>query len=116
MKSLYLQRLKNYKRVIQKLIKYVDYYEKELDYRGNVYNSDAEKFYNNCGVKVNEYAFEYISPNREVELMRTKHCIKYALNMCKSKNMLTLIDEKGERYKLKFDCKNCEMAVLKPCK
>ena len=107
------ERLKNYKHEQQKPLKYVDYTQKEIDYRGNVYNKDAEDFYNKCGVDVKEYAYEKAKPKREVEIMRTKHCIKYALNMCKSPANLYLIDEKGERYKLNFDCKNCEMVILK---
>ena len=47
-----------------------------------------------------------------IEFMHTKHCIKYALDMCKSPKKLFLIDEKGKKYPLKFDCKNCEMYVL----
>ena len=47
-----------------------------------------------------------------VELMRTKHCLKYAFDMCKSPTDLFLIDEKGKKYQLKFDCKNCEMVII----
>ena len=53
-------------------------------------------------------------PPGNIELMRTKHCIKYALNMCKASQKLFLVDEKGIQYPLIFDCKNCEMAVLSP--
>ena len=55
-------------------------------------------------------------PTRQIELMRTKHCIKYALNMCKSPKNLILKDENGIEFPLKFDCKKCEMAVLSPTK
>ena len=51
-------------------------------------------------------------PKRQIELMRTKHCIKYALNMCKSPQNLLLKDENNKLYPLKFDCKNCEMSVM----
>ena len=34
--------------------------------------------------------------------------------MCKSPQNLYLIDEKNEKFPLKFDCKNCEMVVLRP--
>ena len=112
--ELMFERLKNYIRETQKPLKYADYPIKELDYRANIYNKDAEEFYNNSGAVVKEYAFEKSCPNREVELMRTKHCIKYALNMCKSPKQLYLVNDKGERFKLIFDCKNCEMAILKP--
>ena len=48
----------------------------------------------------------------QIELMRTKHCIKYALNMCKAPKKLFLVDDRGKKYELKFDCKNCEMVIL----
>ncbi len=74
---------------------------------------------------------------KKAELMRTKHCIRYALNMClknqspglknnspkenssKPDNtktstkepVLFLQDEKGAKYRLCFDCKNCEMVI-----
>ena len=44
--------------------------------------------------------------------MRCKHCIKYALGMCKSPENLILRDAYNNIYPLKFDCKNCEMSVL----
>lgn len=47
-------------------------------------------------------------------LMTCKHCLKYAFNMCKSPKKLFLIDEKGVKYPLFFDCTKCEMQVLKP--
>ncbi len=108
------KRIIEYKREIQKPLKYCRYYKEEVDYRANVHNKSAQKFYEKCGVKVKEFSFEKRVPNRQVELMRTKHCIKYALNMCKSSKNLFLLDEKGTKYPLKFDCKNCEMAILSP--
>ena len=108
------ERLKNYNREFQKDLKYVEFINKELDYRTNIHNSMAEKFYKECSSKVLEYSFETKVPNRQVELMRTKHCLKYAFDMCKSPRNLILVDEKGIKYPLKFDCKHCEMAVLSP--
>ena len=108
------ERLKNYKREVQKPLNYTKFIKDELDYRANVHNSLAENFYKECSAKVMEYSFETKVPNRQVELMRTKHCLKYASDMCKSLKNLILVDEKGVKYPLKFDCKNCEMAVLSP--
>ena len=108
------KRIKSYTRDEQKTINYSEFYKKELDYRSNVYNRDAELFYNACGAEVKEYCPEHSYPKRQIELMRTKHCIKYALNMCKSSEKLILQDEKGVKYPLRFDCKHCEMAVLSP--
>ena len=98
----------------QKPLKYAKYFSNEVDYRANVHNKSAKDFYEKSGVIVKEFSFESNKPNRQVELMRCKHCIKYALNMCKSPKSLVLRDEKGKAYPLKFDCKKCEMSVLSP--
>ncbi len=112
--KLMIERLKNYKREFQKPLNYTKFIKEELDYRANVHNSLAEKFYKKCSSKVLEYSFETKVPNRQVELMRTKHCLKYAFDMCKSPRNLILVDEKGVEYPLKFDCKHCEMCILSP--
>ena len=108
------ERIKSYKRQIQPAIHYTQYYKKEVDYRANIHNENAVDFYKNCDVNVKEMSLEKHMPERQIELMRTKHCIKYALNMCKSDKNLIIKDEYGVKYPLKFDCKNCEMAVLSP--
>ena len=110
------KRVLNYPKEIQKEMKYVDFYKKDLDYRGNVYNKDAQNFYSKCNCKILEPAFEKTRPTRQVEIMRTKHCIKYALGICKSPQEIVLLDEKGIKFPLKFDCKNCEMVILSPIK
>ena len=99
-------------RIYQKPMKYAKYYQSEIDYRGNVHNSKAEEFYKKCGVKVLEPSLETKQPPRQVELMRCKHCIKYALNMCKSPKKLFLRDLHNKIYPLKFNCKDCEMSLL----
>ena len=115
------ERLKNYPREFQKPINYAEYPVKKLDYRANIHNKEAKAFYQNCGCEVCEMSLEsnpstalrYPSLYKGgIELMRTKHCLKFAFNMCKSPQKLFLIDERGQKYPLKFDCKNCEMVVL----
>lgn len=106
------KRVSEYRRNTQKPLKKAKYYQAEVDYRANVYNKTAKEFYENAGCTVKEMCPEYTKPKHQIELMRTKHCIKYALNMCKSPQKLFLKDEKGTIYPLKFDCKNCEMIVL----
>ncbi len=96
----------------QKTLKYIKYFKKELDYRANVHNTIAKEFYEKCGAKVVEWSFETKIPNREVAVMHCKHCIKYALNLCKTKTHLVLRDEFGKIYPLQFDCADCEMKVL----
>ncbi len=110
--SLMQERLKAYKKQIQKKMNYAAYFQKEIDYRGNVSNKEARAFYMQCGCEVTEPAPEIIQPKHQYELMRTKHCIKYALGICKSSEKLVLEDETGKEYPLQFDCKNCEMAIL----
>ena len=105
------ERLNNYEREYQQPLKYSKYPKTELDYRANVHNQKAKEFYEHCGAKVNQMSFESTRP-KHVELMRTKHCLKYAFDMCKSPKKLFLIDEKNKKYELKFDCKNCEMAII----
>lgn len=112
--KLMIERLKNYKKEFQKPLNYTKFIEEELDYRANVHNSLAEKFYKKCSSEVIEHSFESKVPYRQVELMRTKHCLKYAFDMCKSPRNLILVDEKGVEYPLKFDCKHCEMCILSP--
>ena len=107
------ERLKNYKREIQKPLKYTKFPQHKLDYRANIHNGQAKSFYENCGCTVCEMSAE--SGSFPKELMRTKHCLKFAFNMCKSTKNLFLIDEKGKKYPLKFDCKNCEMVILNSC-
>lgn len=106
------ERLKNYPIEKSQNLKYTNYPDNTIDYRGNVFNKDAEEFYKNCGAFVKEYAPEHKIPNNNIELMRTKHCIKYSLNMCKSPETLYLVDDRNEKYRLNFDCKHCEMSIL----
>ena len=108
------KRLSDYKRELQKPLKEAEFYKKELDYRANISNKTAEEFYKSSGSEPEEYCPEVKLPSRQIELMRTKHCIKYALKMCKSPQKLFLQDEKGVKYPLLFDCSKCEMAVLSP--
>jgi putative protease len=96
----------------QKPLKYTKFYKNDVDYKANVHNKAAKEFYEKCGVKVLETSLESKQPNKQVQLMHCKHCIKYALNMCKTKTHLVLRDEFGKKYDLSFDCKNCEMSVL----
>ena len=104
--KLWWGRKRNYIQEAQSPLKYAKFYKSEDDYHANVYNDEAKEFYNKCGCQI-------VGDNSALELMRTKHCIKYALNMCKSSKKLFLVDEKGAKYPLKFDCRNCEMVILR---
>ncbi|MEE3349524.1 MAG: U32 family peptidase [Candidatus Gastranaerophilaceae bacterium] len=110
--SLMEERIKNYKRETQKPLQYSKYIKQTADYHENIHNKEAEEFYKNCGCQVTEKSIESQNYFDGKELMRTKHCLKYAFNLCKSPKKLFLTDEKGKRYKLDFDCKNCEMIIM----
>jgi len=85
-----------------------------LDYKGNVLNKYAKEFYEKHGCKVTEMALEAERKGKYSgkTAMTTKHCLKYAFDMCKSPKQFYLIDEKGKRYELKFNCENCEMEII----
>jgi putative protease len=89
---------------------------KEISYKSNVSNKLSASVYTNAGAESVEEAYELThTPN--AELMRSKYCIRYELNMCpvhhKAKNSgpLFLLNN-GKHLQLLFDCKNCEMIVM----
>lgn len=110
--ELMAERLKNYPQETQKPLRYSKFPVEELDYRANIHNRTAKGFYEKCGAKICEMSLESTKNFEGKCLMQTKHCLKYAFNMCKSPKKLFLIDEKGKKYLLQFDCKNCMMKVL----
>ena len=86
-----------------------------LDYRANIYNSQAKAFYEQHGCCVKQPAFEE-QHQTDAELMRTKHCIRYALGWCKKENPKSQIKELylqngNDSFRLEFDCRNCEMII-----
>ena len=91
------------------------YPEDNLDYRANISNSLAKRFYKRHRVRKFEEAFE-IYPHDGADLMVTRYCIKYELGLCSVKQgakptgELYLI-ENQKTYLLEFDCRNCLMRV-----
>ena len=95
----------------------VIYPKEHLSYLGNVINKKAKEFYEFHGVKDIEDGLEIIKSNDELVVMTTKHCIRYANNICskeigKPATSLYLVNDKG-RFRLDFDCRNCCMKVIK---
>ncbi|MGL5679910.1 MAG: peptidase U32 family protein [Plesiomonas shigelloides] len=91
--------------------------QENLSYLGNVYNHAAENFYRMHGVNDIAPAYELNQEADEVSLMITKHCLRYTQNMCpkevKGLKPDPLVLEMGnDIFRLKFDCKRCEMHVL----
>jgi putative protease len=114
-------RLKNYVRKEQQLVKTSHLYpETKLDFMYNVANKTARKFYERHGVTEIEKAFELQWDPGKSRVMTTKYCIKYELERCPKyhrENMDKKVKEplvlkQGElEYKLKFNCKPCEMEI-----
>lgn len=106
------KRLNSYKGLNQNQLKYAEFPYSTYDYHANVLNGKAKLFYKNSNCEITEYAPEKSLEFNNKELMRTKHCLKYAFDICGLPKKFYLIDEKGKKYNLKFDCKNCEMVIL----
>lgn len=92
----------------------------QLDYRDNVANSLAERFYREHGVRKIEKAMEVSRQTRHsnVRLMTTRHCILRELGMCKKEKGLGVYSEPlnlqsgQDSFILKFNCRDCEMHLL----
>ena len=99
----------------------------ELPYLYNISNDAARKFYEYQGLSKSESAFECQQPNglrqegeADLLLMQCRHCIRYSLGYCVKRGgknpkwheplYLELSDKR--RFRLEFDCKNCQMNVL----
>jgi putative protease len=115
------ERLKNYPRRKAEFCRTAaPFPSKKLDYSYNVTNNLSKAFYARHGAKVEEEAMEKTNDTKGKKLMTTKHCLKYWLGACpknKSHGRKTALKEPlylardGKRYKLKFDCQNCQMEI-----
>ncbi len=90
----------------------------ELTYLGNVMNAEAESFYRDHGVKEIQPAFEKV-PVEGATVMFCKYCIRYNMGYCPvhqgGKSPYTepyYLTYKDKKFRLSFDCKNCEMKVI----
>lgn len=103
-----------------------------LSYKANIANHIARETYLSLGATQTDDAFE-ISHRPDAELMRTKYCIRHELGLCpihptnrhQKANLaigssdsatanptgLLYLANNGKRYRLTFDCSNCEMTV-----
>ncbi|MDE5970573.1 MAG: U32 family peptidase [Muribaculaceae bacterium] len=92
-----------------------------VDFHENISNSLARKFYTDHGTQKIDDALEVQKPvNKEVEVMKCRYCLRRELGAClktpnrnKLPNDLMLRQVGGNRrYRLEFDCKNCQMTVI----
>lgn len=90
-----------------------------LTYLGNVMNNSAAEFYKNHGVLKVMPAFEKEQP-KDAVLMFCKHCIRYSMGWCPVHHKVRspfrepyyLVSSDGRRFRLEFDCKQCQMKVF----
>jgi putative protease len=93
------------------------YFQSELSYKANVSNKLAEVFYQKCGVKSIEPAFELQTNYRDKTVMTTRHCLRFELGKClkgKAFGNATnwYLEDNNHKYELAFDCENCNMNII----
>ena len=89
-----------------------------LTYLGNVMNTRAASFYADHGIATVAPAYEKQSVPGAV-LMFCKHCLRYSMGWCPTyqkgrspyREPYCLQGTDGKRFRLEFDCKNCQMKV-----
>lgn len=94
------------------------YPQTSLTYLGNVMNKQSAFFYAEHGVQSVAPAYEQ-SPVDKAVLMFCKHCLRYSMGWCPIhqrerspyKEPYYLVSGDGKRFRLEFDCKNCQMKV-----
>ncbi|MFV0587030.1 peptidase U32 family protein [Bacteroides reticulotermitis] len=94
------------------------YPQTALTYLGNVMNTRAASFYQEHGVQQIAPAYEK-EPVKDAVLMFCKHCLRYSMGWCPIHQRVRspyrepyyLLSNDGKRFRLEFDCKNCQMKV-----
>lgn len=94
------------------------YPQKELTYLGNVMNKEAAAFYQKHEVEKIAPAFE-VEHSEGAALMFCKHCLRYSMGWCPVHHKVKspyrepfyLVSGDGKKFRLQFDCKNCQMKV-----
>jgi len=97
------------------------YPETHLSFLANVYNEKARTFYHRYGVQLIDAAYEAHEEKGDVPVMITKHCLRFAFNLCPKQAKGSIKSWKAtpmqlvhgdEVLTLKFDCRPCEMHVI----
>jgi len=90
------------------------------DYKANVLNNGAKKFYEDAGLKISEYAAEAARMTlKGKRVMLTKHCVLRELGMCKKEGEFPqslqeplYLKNGGKTLRLNFDCARCGMEIF----
>lgn len=116
-------RLANYQRGSRKAVATPApvYPETHLSFLANVYNHKAREFYHRHGVQLIDAAYEAHEEKGEVPVMITKHCLRFAFNLCPKQAKGNIKSWRAtpmqlvhgdEVLTLRFDCRPCEMHVI----
>uniref|UniRef100_A0A8H9YV00 U32 family peptidase n=2 Tax=Gammaproteobacteria TaxID=1236 RepID=A0A8H9YV00_9PSED len=116
-------RLANYPRGSRKAVSVPApvYPDSHLSFLANVYNHKAREFYHRYGVQLIDAAYEAHEEKGDVPVMITKHCLRFAFNLCPKQAKGNIKSWKAtpmqlvngdEVLTLKFDCRPCEMHVI----
>ena len=94
------------------------YLADSLTYLGNVMNGQARQFYLSHGVHRIAPAYE-AQAVPEAALMFCRHCLRFSMGWCPThqkgrspyREPYYLVSTDGRRFRLSFDCRNCQMKV-----
>ena len=95
------------------------YVQTTLTYLGNVLNQEAVSFYQSHGVTSIAPAFEKSTDRNDDVVMFCRFCLRYQMGWCPThqggrspyREPYYLVSKDGKRFKLLFDCKQCQMKV-----
>lgn len=115
--QLHANRLLFYRRVPAPPLGMVAAEASVMDYEAIWSNSLAKRFYAERAYTPVRPALE-IAPDEytEVEAMRMKYCIRREIGRCIrecGENEPLFLENNGTRFALRFDCRNCEMVIVK---
>ena len=100
----------------------VPYPTTTVDFTANIINAKAKAFYKRHGVIQFEEGFELQSDYSNKTVMTTKYCLRYEMGMClldkthkqpEGIQLPLFLESKTQSFLLEFDCKRCEMRVVK---
>lgn len=88
---------------------------KELSYLNNISNHQSAAFYGTTELSA------YELKGGDGPIMQCRHCLRYSLGYCVKRGgkrptwrePLSLVLGDGRRFRLEFDCKHCQMNVLR---
>ncbi|MBV4411363.1 U32 family peptidase [Enterobacteriaceae bacterium YMB-R22] len=95
--------------------------QSHLTFLANVYNKKARQFWQRHGVTLIDAAYEAHEEKGDVPVMITKHCLRFAFNLCPKQAKGSIkswratpmqLMQQDEVLTLKFDCRACEMHVI----